>query len=82
MKTVSNPSKHQGFSEWNQQSVNKDDDNKGFLTGLSGNFQCLYGTLNEVKFFFPNRTDLEDIMETWILSIPLIKNKTDKSDLI
>ena len=64
MKTVSNPRKHQGFSEWDQQSVNKDDDNKGFLTGLSGNFQCLCGTLNEVKFFFPDRTDLKDIMET------------------
>ncbi len=82
MKTVSNPRKHQGFSEWTQQSVNKDDDNKGFLTGFSSNFQCLYGTLNEVKFFFPDRTDLKDTMETWILSIPLIKNKTDKSDLI
>lgn len=70
MKTVSNSSKHQGFSELNQQSVNKDDDNKGFLTGFFGNFQCLYGALNEVKFFFPDRTDLEDTTEMIILSTP------------
>ena len=75
MKTVSKPSKHQGSSDLTKLSVIKDNDNKAILPCFSGSIHINSTVLTKYcSFGLPS--DLEDTMETGVLSTVFIEKKS------